>query len=193
MDVGVDGPTGESIGESRALPGRRRHGDGDVRVFFIEVLQDTGLFHTAERIAARTGHEIITDPRLRERHLGLFQGLTREEAREKHPQDSDKLDSGDPDYKIPGGESARERYERMVACIEEIAAHHPGERIVIVSHGGALRSLFYRTVGIPLSAPRAFKLFHASINRFYFENGQWKLATWGDISHLHGLDTIDDW
>jgi probable phosphoglycerate mutase len=150
-------------------------------------------FHTAERIAARTGREIIKDARLRERHLGIFQGLTREEAHVKHPDESERLDSGDPDYRIPGGESARARYERMVACIEEIAARHPGERIVIVSHGGALRSLFYRTVGIPLSAPRAFKLFNASINRFYFEDGAWKLATWGDISHLDGLDTIDDW
>ena len=149
-------------------------------------------FHTAQRIAAGSGHSVITDARLRERHLGVFQGLTRTEAGEKHPQESERLDSGDPDYRIPGGESARERHERIVACIEEIASRHPGERIVIVAHGGALRSLFYRTLGLPLSAPRAFKLLNASVNRFYFLDGRWKLATWGDVSHLGGLGALDD-
>src|SRR5262245_29104209 len=40
---------------------------------------------TAQMIAAATGHEIITDPRLRERHLGIFQGLKGDELREKFP------------------------------------------------------------------------------------------------------------
>lgn len=149
-------------------------------------------FHTAQRIAAHSGHSVITDARLRERHLGIFQGLTREEAGEKYPRDSEKLESGDPDYRIPGGESARDRYERIVACIEDIAGRHPGERIVIVAHGGALRSLFHRTLGLPLSAPRTFKLLNASVNRFHFQNGRWKLATWGDVSHLGGLGALDD-
>ena len=34
---------------------------------------------TAEEIAALTGHEIVTDARLRERHLGIFQGLNGDE------------------------------------------------------------------------------------------------------------------
>ncbi len=34
---------------------------------------------TAKAIADLTGHEIVTDARLRERHLGIFQGLNAEE------------------------------------------------------------------------------------------------------------------
>ena len=40
---------------------------------------------TAQLIAAATGHTIVTDPRLRERHLGIFQGLNGDELREKYP------------------------------------------------------------------------------------------------------------
>ena len=36
---------------------------------------------TARRIATRTGHSILQDWRLRERGLGVFEGLTRDEAR----------------------------------------------------------------------------------------------------------------
>lgn len=35
--------------------------------------------HTARIIANRSGHAIVADERLRERHLGVFQGLTRAE------------------------------------------------------------------------------------------------------------------
>src|SRR5437899_11865837 len=41
---------------------------------------------TAEMIANATGHNIITDARLRERHLGIFQGLNGDEIRERFPE-----------------------------------------------------------------------------------------------------------
>ncbi|HYK12627.1 MAG TPA: histidine phosphatase family protein, partial [Burkholderiales bacterium] len=38
---------------------------------------DTGrAHHTARTIAELTGHELIVEPRLRERHFGVFEGLT---------------------------------------------------------------------------------------------------------------------
>src|SRR4030095_2805652 len=60
---------------------------------------------TAEEVASVTGHEIITDPRLRERHLGIFQGLSGEEIKQKHPEEYKLHRSLGPDYVIPGGES----------------------------------------------------------------------------------------
>ena len=42
---------------------------------------------TAEIIGARTGQKVILDYRLRERHLGIFQGLTEAEMREKLPDE----------------------------------------------------------------------------------------------------------
>jgi len=148
---------------------------------------------TAQIVAARTGHTVTVDERLRERNLGIFQGLTMAEVEVKFPEDFKRFNSGDPDYVIPRGESARQRYERIVACVEDIAARHAGQRVVIVAHGGALQSLFRRAVGIPLEAKRAFSLFNASLNTFFVEDGSWKLGTWGDITHLHSLDTLDDW
>src|SRR5215217_8566820 len=38
---------------------------------------------TAGRIAARTGHQVHADARLRERGLGVLEGLTREEANQR--------------------------------------------------------------------------------------------------------------
>jgi probable phosphoglycerate mutase len=164
------------------------------RSFDLLYSSDLGrAYHTAERIAAKTGHEIITEPRLRERHLGVFQGLTMAEVAEKLPEAYAGFTSGDPCYVIPGGESERQRYERIVGCVDGIAARHEGRRVVIVTHGGALTSLFRRAMGLPLGAPRTFSLFNASINTFHVTDGRWKLGTWGDTSHLKGIPTADDW
>jgi broad specificity phosphatase PhoE len=46
--------------------------------------------------------------------------------------------SEDPDCRPGGGESPRQVAERCVAALRRIAGAHPGERVVVVSHGGAL-------------------------------------------------------
>ena len=150
-------------------------------------------YKTAEHIASRTGHKILPDARLRERHLGVFQGLTFAEVKQRYPDEYARYRAGDPEYVIPSGESARQRFERAVQCAQEIAGGHVGLRVVIVTHGGILDAFFRHAIDLSLSAPRRFKLFNASISTFFVEDGEWMLGTWGDIQHLRDIGTIDDW
>lgn len=147
---------------------------------------------TAAIIARETGVETMQDSGLNERHLGILQGLTLEEFREAFPAEHDRFISGDPDYIIPGGESARQRYERTIAAATAIIAENPGKKIVMVVHGGNLDSFFRFTLGIPLERPRCFSLMNAGINTFTVDNGAWKLVSWGDISHLRDIKALDD-
>ncbi len=148
---------------------------------------------TADTIGRAIGLPVVTDAGLRERHLGVIQGRTMAEFEREEPEAHAHFRSGGADYVIPGGESARQRHERSVACAEEIARRHPGERVVIVTHGGPLGSLMRHAVGLPPAGPRRFSLFNASINRFSVDDGQWRLLTWGDTRHLRGLGARDDW
>ncbi len=147
---------------------------------------------TAEIVGQQTGHPVTPDLRLRERNLGIFQGLTVAEVQERYPEDYLRFVSGDPDYVIPEGESAAQRHARTVEVVQEIAARHPDQRVVIVSHGGPLSSLFRHTLGIDLAAPRRFSLFNASLNTFFVEDGVWTLGMWGDVSHLQSIGSDDD-
>lgn len=149
-------------------------------------------FTTAEVIAAKCSHKVTTDERLRERNLGIFQTLTMAEVEERYPEEYRAFRSGDPDYEIPSGESARQRYDRAVACADDIAKRHAGQRVVVVTHGGILDSYFRRALCIALTEPRRFRLFNASINTFFVVGGEWALGTWGDVSHLVGIGTQDD-
>jgi probable phosphoglycerate mutase len=147
--------------------------------------------HTARIIAASTGHEIVTDARLRERHLGIFQGLDGDQIRAKYPEEHRLHRTVGPDYVIPEGESVRQQVARNVAYLTQIAPKHLGETIVVVTHGGVLSGLFRHTFSIPFDAPRRFEFTNAGLNVFNYENGNWFLQTWGDTSHLCEVGTLD--
>ena len=147
--------------------------------------------HTAKMIVDVTGHRIVTDARLRERHLGIFQGLNGEEIKAKFPEEHRLHRTVGPDYVIPGGESVRQQVARNVAYLTEIAPKHLGETIVIVTHGGVLSGLFRYTLSIPFDAPRRFEFTNAGLNVFNYEQGNWFLQTWGDTSHLCEVGTVD--
>ena len=139
---------------------------------------------TAMAVADLTGHEIVTDPRLRERHLGIFQGLNADEIAERYPEERRMLRMMGPDYVIPGGESMRQQVERNVSYLNDLARKHNGETIVVVTHGGVVSGFFRHTLAIPLDAPRRFEFVNAGVNVFAYEQENWILLTWGDVSHL---------
>ncbi|HXG53045.1 MAG TPA: histidine phosphatase family protein [candidate division Zixibacteria bacterium] len=146
---------------------------------------------TARTIASYTGHDIVTDARLRERNLGIFQGLNAEEIQRRFPEEYRLHRSLGPHYVIPGGESVAQQVQRNMACLTEIAQKHAGETIVVVTHGGVLSGVFRHTLSIPLDAPRRFEFVNAGLNVFVFDDGKWLLQTWGDVSHLGAAETSE--
>ena len=90
---------------------------------------------TADAVAASHGLEVRLDSRLRERSFGSWEGLTREDIAER-PEDRHD------------GESDDEVRERVLAAVSAIAAAHPGEQVLVVSHGGALNALWHHALGV---------------------------------------------
>lgn len=177
----LDSPlTSEGIAQAEALARRL------ARERFTAIYSsDLGrAVETAQIISRATGHEIVTDSRLRERHLGIFQGLLSDEIKEKYPTEYKLHRSLGPDYVIPGGESVRQQVVRNIGYLREIAAKHAGETILVITHGGVLNGLFRHTFSIPFEAPRRFEFTNAGLNVFVYEQGSWFLQTWGDLSHL---------
>ncbi|MEN8218669.1 MAG: histidine phosphatase family protein [Pseudomonadota bacterium] len=138
-------------------------------------------YETARRIY---GQPILVEPRLRERNLGIFQGMLKRELKTKYPKESGYYKANDANYVIPKGESLKQLNDRSVNCLEELAQKHPGQRILVVAHGGVLVSLFKHTLGIPLDAPRRFLSLNSSVNVFSYQDQTWTLEVWGDLNHL---------
>ena len=129
---------------------------------------------------------------LQERNLGILQGLTVEEFARIHPAEYEGFKSRDPDYVLPEGESSRQRCERGNACIGSIAERHPGQRVLVVTHGGILDGVIRKIMSIPLEAPRMYSLFNCSINIISIADDDWRILTWGDVHHLQDLGALDD-
>jgi probable phosphoglycerate mutase len=146
---------------------------------------------TAEIIAERYNYKIFLNPGLRERHLGIIQGLTMNEFKDKYPEEYNNFNSNNPDYIIPGGESAKQRYTRAINALNKIVNENNGKNLLIVTHGGILDSLFRYVLNLPINQKRSFSLINGSINKFSFEK-YWMLESWGEISHLKGLNPLDD-
>ena len=96
--------------------------------------------HTAEAIATRLGLAPRIEHGLSEYDLGEWEGLSFE-----HLYNDKRLFHhmrADPDYRPHGGESPKQVGDRLVDALRRIATNHPGERVVVVSHGGALSIAF---------------------------------------------------
>ena len=139
---------------------------------------------TASAIAMRSGHEIVVEPRLRERRMGIFQGLTPAEVEARYPDEYARFRTHDPDYIIPEGESMRQLFERSVACLNQLAARHAGLTLAAITHGGVLAMLYRHARAMPLEAPRDFPLRNTGVNRFRHRLGAWQLQSWGEVGHL---------
>jgi len=106
----------------------------DASAVYTSNLQRARL--TAEAIADALGFVPRVEVGLREYDLGSWEGKTYHELFHEH-RFFERIKS-DPHFAPHGGESPHTVTERLVAALLAIAASHPGERVVVVTHGGAL-------------------------------------------------------
>jgi broad specificity phosphatase PhoE len=78
--------------------------------------------------------------------------------------------------RAPGQETRDEVAARVVPALLQLAERHPGERLVIVSHGGAIRAVL-QTAEPGTKHPR---ITNASVHSFKVEDGALRLIAFDD-------------
>jgi broad specificity phosphatase PhoE len=91
---------------------------------------------TAGAISSRLRLPLRIEPGLAEYDLGSWEGLTYSVLHEKHKLWQRMKE--DPEFAPHGGESPRTVAERFTGALRRISTSHPGERVIVVAHGGAL-------------------------------------------------------
>jgi len=125
---------------------------------------------------------------LREAHCGEVDGWPISEARRCYPDLWDaNLLQADESFRWPGGESYRELRERCLRAIEEIAAAHPGERAVVVTHAGVISQVLNALHGIGPERWNNFRPGNCSLTEVEWGRGGGTLVRFDDRSHLVGL------
>ena len=102
-------------------------------------------FETAEILARAAGYEgeVIPVAGLTERHGGLLQGYTWAEQETRDPEFARKFLAVPEEQRwaMVGAETDEEILARFEDAISTILSRHaPGDRVVVVSHGGVMRA-----------------------------------------------------
>jgi probable phosphoglycerate mutase len=140
--------------------------------------------HTAEAVAHVLRLPVQALPALRERHFGVFQGLTYEECTRRYPAEHARLRARDPAFAISGGESLSQFSRRVLDSVAGLALRHPGAQVLVATHGGVLDMLYRRATGRGLEAPRECEIPNAALNWIEVDGEVWSLLAWADRSHL---------
>jgi probable phosphoglycerate mutase len=129
---------------------------------------------------------VQTHTGLRERGFGKFEGHTYAAIEAQWPDESRLWKIRDPHFAPVGGESPVQVMARVGQAVNDIAARHPGEQIVLVAHGGVLDMLYRLATQQSVSAPRTWELGNTAINRLLWTPEALTLVGWADTRHLDG-------
>lgn len=130
---------------------------------------------------------------LREWHLGFWQGKNLNEIQREYPQEYAGFCRGEADLRIPGGETQNELRKRIEDFLDSLLKNHPeGGKILMVSHGGVIRTLFPILMGEGSNTfSKPPKVGNCSISRFLWEGDSWQLISWNEEGHLKGLNVLE--
>jgi broad specificity phosphatase PhoE len=142
---------------------------------------------TAQIIVGERDIPLVTTPQLREYHKGVFEGLTNAEIERRYPEQFAASVINDLDFAPTGGESIRQTTSRLAAFVASLRERHPEDNLLVVGHGGSLRSAVVALLALPLEANWKFVMGNCalSIVETYPDNAVLRL--YNDRSHLDRL------
>lgn len=146
---------------------------------------------TASPLAKLTGVSLETTDALRERSVGVMEGLTFEEAAEQHPEQYQALLRRDFEHVLLGGESYRQTLDRASRQLDEAIEQHKGGRIALFAHTGTICILILHLMGA-LDAPELKPVWIATANcgiaRFELRDDDFvRVLSVNDTRHLIGI------
>ncbi|MEN4040969.1 MAG: histidine phosphatase family protein [Anaerolineaceae bacterium] len=128
-----------------------------IRMVHFDMIYASDLGRARETAQILAGdRQVIFDPRLREIKQGEWEGALFSEIRQRFAGFFENRQEDPLNSRPPGGESLKEVADRVLACVDAIAAENKGARILLVSHGLSLATILARAEHIPLE--NAFEL-----------------------------------
>jgi len=149
---------------------------------------------TARLISESVGLEPVPDFRLVELDYGQWEGKTVTEIMGSDPDSFCAWDANPARSAPPGGESGLAAQQRVVSCLDSLAAKHPVGPVLVVFHKTVCRLEICHVLGIaPSEYRRRLVLNNAALSIIQTQPYGWQLVTFNDTSHLSdlGLGTRD--
>lgn len=135
---------------------------GEWDVVVASTLQRCALFAT--EFATARGLPLQLDPRLREYHFGRWQGVPVAEIDRDEGAALGRFWLDPLRYPPPEAEPFEAFCARLAAALDAIVATYPAQRVLVVTHGGAIRALRCLVAGDGFGHMTELAVPHASLH-----------------------------
>ena len=181
----ADTPLNGKGREEARLVGERLKSEGVDLIYSSDILR---AYETAQIIAGALGKEISTLESLREVDTGAWTGLTWEEVKARFPEHFREWQADPWRVRRLGGEFYAHLYRRSVGAARKVAESHPERCILIVAHGGNIKSIILDALGVEedraLEVASRMGLDNGSISIVDYGEGGVSLRLLNDTCHL---------
>jgi len=142
---------------------------------------------TAQIVAGLCTRDVELEPGLREVDVGLWTGKGYDVIAELYPEEWAAWEAG-LDVRRGGGETYAELANRMESALDSIVAKHAKKRVLVVSHGGAIKSWIVKGLGLSGAGTRFLgAIGNTSLTTVEHDGRRYRMHGWNDIGHLQGL------
>lgn len=151
---------------------------------------------TAEPTLIALGLEVLTDERLRERELGMFDGVTLAGMQTRAPAEAERHAlAGRFYYRPPGGESWPDVMLRVGSFMGDLRSGYHDERVWIVAHRETIMAFRAVMERLPesrlLTIDETAPVTNASLTRYLRQGADYSLDTYADRTALAALENRD--
>lgn len=125
---------------------------------------------TASLVVEKGFNNFISDKRINEMDFGEFEGKDYKEIQKLYPKEYETWSSDWIEFSPPGGESYLEVYNRVKELMEELLREQD-ENVLVVTHGGIIRTIFCFVLGGNLENFWKFSSKNCDISLIKYEYG----------------------
>jgi len=120
-------------------------------------------------------------------HFGSFEGLSGEEATKQYPELYRLWLQRPHEVRFPGGEGLEDVRQRVVPAVEQLAAKHKDQTVILISHKVVCQLLMCAMLGLDNSHFWQVRQDVNAINIFELRDGAPLIISVNDTCHLRNL------
>jgi probable phosphoglycerate mutase len=146
---------------------------------------------TAALLFPHAGRRVRLHDDLREINCGEVDGLPVSYVKTKYAKDWERsLQQDDEHFRWPGGESYRELRTRALGALDQIAARHPGERVLVVTHASVISQTIGALYGLSPGSWESFRPHNTSLTHLRWSEHTREIVLFDDYRHLCGAPEL---
>ncbi|MCK4722231.1 MAG: histidine phosphatase family protein [Dehalococcoidia bacterium] len=142
---------------------------------------------TAEPIGRRLNLQVVPLEGINDMNFGSWEGRSIDEVKEQDKELFDLWHYSPEKLSIPGGETLDDVRQRVAATMDDLAAKHEDDTVLLVTHRVVCKVLLCHLLGLDNSHFWQIAQDTTAVNRFQVVGGRSTVTLINDTCHLRGL------